>query len=238
MAESFGLDAERYDRARPGYPPAMVERIIAASPGRDVLDVGIGTGISARPFHADGCRVTGVDVDDRMAEFARRHGFEVEVASFEEWRPAWTDVRSSHCRAGLALGGPGSRRPQGGPGASAVRAAGCVLERVPVPSRSIGGHCRRIPAGSPRLAVLPRDVRGPGRVLGPSHQGGQRYTRKRAGLAPPSSGSSTGCGSTPGASGWTRSRRPVATTSSRRASWTNCWRAPAPPSTPLGAGSR
>jgi SAM-dependent methyltransferase len=87
MAESFGLDAERYDRARPSYPPAMVERIVAGSPGRDVLDVGIGTGISARPFQAAGCRVTGVDVDDRMAEFARRQGFEVEVATFEEWRP-------------------------------------------------------------------------------------------------------------------------------------------------------
>ena len=87
MAESFGLDAKRYDRARPGYPPAMVEQVIAASPGRDVLDVGIGTGISARPFQAAGCRVTGVDVDDRMAEFARRQGFEVEVASFEEWSP-------------------------------------------------------------------------------------------------------------------------------------------------------
>ena len=87
MAKSFGLDAERYDRARPSYPQAMVGQIIAASPGRDVLDVGIGTGISARPFQAAGCRVTGVDVDDRMAEFARRQGFEVEVASFEEWRP-------------------------------------------------------------------------------------------------------------------------------------------------------
>ena len=87
MAGSFGLDAERYDRARPGYPQAMVDRIIAGSPGRDVLDVGIGTGISARPFHAAGCRVTGVDVDDRMARLAERQGFEVEVARFEEWDP-------------------------------------------------------------------------------------------------------------------------------------------------------
>jgi SAM-dependent methyltransferase len=87
MAESFGLDAERYDRARPSYPSAMVEQIIAASPGRSVLDVGIGTGISARPFQAAGCRVTGVDVDGRMAEFARHQGFEVEVTSFEEWDP-------------------------------------------------------------------------------------------------------------------------------------------------------
>src|SRR5918997_811968 len=43
VAESFGTDAERYDRTRPHYPGAMVERIVAASPGPDFLDVGIGT---------------------------------------------------------------------------------------------------------------------------------------------------------------------------------------------------
>jgi len=88
MAESFGSGPERYDRSRPRYPQAMVDAIIAASPGRDVLDVGIGTGVSARAFHAAGCRVLGVDVDARMAEFARRSGFEVEVARFEDWDPA------------------------------------------------------------------------------------------------------------------------------------------------------
>ena len=55
VAESFGGDAERYDRTRPRYPDAMVERIVAASPGPDVLDVGCGTGIEARQFQAAGC---------------------------------------------------------------------------------------------------------------------------------------------------------------------------------------
>jgi SAM-dependent methyltransferase len=84
---SFGADAERYDRARPTYPEAMVEAIVAASPGRAVLDVGIGTGIAARLFKARGCDVLGVDVDDRMAQIARRHGIDVEIATFEEWNP-------------------------------------------------------------------------------------------------------------------------------------------------------
>jgi len=88
MAESFGLDPERYDRTRPSYPQAMVDAIIAVSPGRDVLDVGIGTGISARPFQTAGCRVLGVEVDARMARFARQRGLEVEVAKFENWNPA------------------------------------------------------------------------------------------------------------------------------------------------------
>ncbi|HMK97395.1 MAG TPA: class I SAM-dependent methyltransferase [Acidimicrobiales bacterium] len=88
VAESFGSEAERYDRARPTYPKAMVDAILAASPGRDFLDVGTGTGISARPFQQEGCRVLGVEPDERMAELARRGGLEVEVARFEEWGPA------------------------------------------------------------------------------------------------------------------------------------------------------
>jgi SAM-dependent methyltransferase len=88
IAESFGTDAERYDRTRPRYPDVMVERIVAASPGPDVLDVGCGTGIAARQFMAAGCKVLGVEPDDRMSEFARNSGVEVEVATFEAWDAA------------------------------------------------------------------------------------------------------------------------------------------------------
>ena len=85
VAESFGAEAGRYDRARPSYPGALVERIVAASPGRRVLDVGCGTGIVARLFQAAGCDVLGVDPDARMAGHARERGLEVEVATFETW---------------------------------------------------------------------------------------------------------------------------------------------------------
>ncbi len=88
MAESFGSNPARYDRTRPRYPSALVERIVAASPGPEVLDVGCGTGIAARQFQAAGGRVLGVDPDARMAEFARRRGLEVEVATFEAWDTA------------------------------------------------------------------------------------------------------------------------------------------------------
>ncbi|MCM3921817.1 class I SAM-dependent methyltransferase [Frankia sp. AiPs1] len=87
MAESFGADPERYDRTRPRYPQAMVARIVTASPGPDLLDVGCGTGIAARQFRAAGCRVLGVDVDERMVQQARYGGVEVEVAAFEAWDP-------------------------------------------------------------------------------------------------------------------------------------------------------
>jgi SAM-dependent methyltransferase len=88
VAESFGADAERYDRARPSYPAAMVDRIVTASPGTEVLDVGCGTGIAARLFQAAGCRVLGVDPDARMAELARRCGLDVEVSTIEAWDSA------------------------------------------------------------------------------------------------------------------------------------------------------
>ncbi|MFF0247163.1 class I SAM-dependent methyltransferase [Streptosporangium sandarakinum] len=87
MAESFGVDAQRYDQARPGYPDALVARIVAGSPGPDVLDVGCGTGIAARQFQAAGCAVLGVEPDARMADLARARGLRVEVATFEAWRP-------------------------------------------------------------------------------------------------------------------------------------------------------
>jgi SAM-dependent methyltransferase len=65
----------------------MVDRIVAAAPGVDVLDVGCGTGIEARQFRDAGCRVLGVEPDPRMADFARGTGIEVEVATFEAWDP-------------------------------------------------------------------------------------------------------------------------------------------------------
>lgn len=88
MAESFGADAQRYDQARPGYPDALVTRIVAGSPGSDVLDVGCGTGIAARQFQAAGCTVLGIEPDARMADFARSRGLPVEVATFETWQSA------------------------------------------------------------------------------------------------------------------------------------------------------
>jgi SAM-dependent methyltransferase len=122
VAESFGTDAERYDRTRPSYPGALVERIVAESPGPDVLDVGCGTGIVARLFQAAGCQVLGVDPDVRMAELASERGLEVEVAKFEDWEPTgrrfdvvvagqawhWVDPVAGAARAAVALR-PGGR---------------------------------------------------------------------------------------------------------------------------------
>jgi SAM-dependent methyltransferase len=87
-AESFGVDAERYDRVRPRYPEPLVERVVAACPGPELLDAGCGTGIAARQFQAAGCRVLGVEPDERMAVTARRSGVDAEVSAFETWDAA------------------------------------------------------------------------------------------------------------------------------------------------------
>jgi SAM-dependent methyltransferase len=88
VAESFGVDADLYDRSRPAYPDTLIQRVVASAPGADFLDVGCGTGIGARQYRAAGINVLGVDVDTRMADFARQTGIEVEIGKFEEWDAA------------------------------------------------------------------------------------------------------------------------------------------------------
>jgi SAM-dependent methyltransferase len=86
-AESFGSLAEQYDRLRPGYPAAFLDDLVALDPSV-VLDVGCGTGKAARGLVGRGLRVLGVEPDEAMAAVARRHGVEVDVATFEGWDPA------------------------------------------------------------------------------------------------------------------------------------------------------
>lgn len=83
-AESFGSQAEAYDRYRPDYPGALIDDLMAAGP-KDALDVGCGTGKAAVQLAARGVTVLGIEVDSRMAEIARRHGVPVEVSTFEKW---------------------------------------------------------------------------------------------------------------------------------------------------------
>jgi SAM-dependent methyltransferase len=86
-AESFGSAAHQYDRYRPGYPDALIDDLAAARPAR-VLDVGCGTGKVALALARRGLSVLGVEVDERMANVARGHGIQVEVAPFERWDDA------------------------------------------------------------------------------------------------------------------------------------------------------
>jgi SAM-dependent methyltransferase len=119
-AESFGRDADRYDRIRPSYPAELVAELLADTSG-DVLDVGCGTGIAGALFAAAGRTVLGVEPDERMARLARRRGLRVEVASFERWEPGerrfgllvsgqawhWVDPVAGAAKAAGVLSGGG-----------------------------------------------------------------------------------------------------------------------------------
>ncbi|MET8761661.1 class I SAM-dependent methyltransferase [Lentzea sp. NPDC004782] len=88
LAGSFGSEAARYDRTRPPYPDELVARIVKASPGPRVIDVGCGTGTLSRQLKAAGFEVLGVEHDELMAEAARATGIPVDVSKFEAWDPA------------------------------------------------------------------------------------------------------------------------------------------------------
>ncbi len=62
---SFGDAADRYDRARPSYPPAGAAWLVGPKPAR-VLELGAGTGKLTAQVVALGHEVVATDPDDRM----------------------------------------------------------------------------------------------------------------------------------------------------------------------------
>ena len=93
-SQVFGEDAETYDDARPGYPDAVIDLLVAHRPVTAV-DVGCGTGKAGRAVVARGVDVLGLEPDPRMATVARRHGLNVTVTTVEEWTPVPRDLMFS-----------------------------------------------------------------------------------------------------------------------------------------------
>ncbi|MER7372547.1 class I SAM-dependent methyltransferase [Streptomyces lanatus] len=91
LRRTFDEDAERYDRARPGYPTELYDELAelaGVGAGSRVLEVGCGTGQATVPLVGRGCRVTAVEAGARMAAVARRKlggAVEVVTAEFESW---------------------------------------------------------------------------------------------------------------------------------------------------------
>jgi SAM-dependent methyltransferase len=125
-ALSFGAVAASYDRFRPRYPDQLVDDVVAMLPGRDVLEVGAGTGIATAAFAARGMAMTCVEPDPEMAavlaaKLAGNPDLRLEVAKFQDWSAArtagapgfdglvcgqawhWTDPVTRWADAGAAL---------------------------------------------------------------------------------------------------------------------------------------
>src|SRR4029450_9212770 len=73
---TFDEDAERYDRARPGYPSAVFDdlaELAGIGPGCRVLEIGCGTGQATVPLAERGCQIVAVELGAGLAAVARRN---------------------------------------------------------------------------------------------------------------------------------------------------------------------
>jgi SAM-dependent methyltransferase len=72
--EVFNEVAEEYDRHRPAYPDALIDRAVEVGglgPGAAVLEIGCGTGQLTRSLLARGLRVTAIEPGERLIARAR-----------------------------------------------------------------------------------------------------------------------------------------------------------------------
>ena len=75
--------ADRYEAARPGYPPRVVEFVAATArlgPGASVLEIGCGTGQLTELLARSGFRLTAIDIGPSMIAAARRRVANADVS--------------------------------------------------------------------------------------------------------------------------------------------------------------
>jgi SAM-dependent methyltransferase len=93
LRATFNQAAELYDRARPGYPPALFDDLAeraGVGPGCRVLEIGPGTGQATMPLAERGCQVVAVELGADLAAVARRNlarfpHVQIVTAGFEDW---------------------------------------------------------------------------------------------------------------------------------------------------------
>jgi SAM-dependent methyltransferase len=93
LRTTFDTAAERYARARPGYPRALFDDLVSFAhlrPGSRVLEIGCGTGQATLPLAERGFSVTAVELGASLAAVACRNlarfpSVQIDVAAFETW---------------------------------------------------------------------------------------------------------------------------------------------------------
>ncbi|MFG1905193.1 class I SAM-dependent methyltransferase [Kribbella sp. NPDC048928] len=89
LRQTFGEDAELYDRVRPGYPRELFDELARVVGDRPkVLAIGPGTGQATAAMVERGWSVTAVELGPGLAEVLRRKlpTVEVVVADFDTWQ--------------------------------------------------------------------------------------------------------------------------------------------------------
>ncbi len=128
LAATFDRAAALYHRARPDYPPAIYDRLLAVTglaPPARLLEIGCATGKATLPLAERGFAITCLEPGPALAAVARAnlaaHAVEVVEARFEDWTPparpfalvfaatAWhwldPDLRDAKAAAVLERGG-------------------------------------------------------------------------------------------------------------------------------------
>jgi 2-polyprenyl-3-methyl-5-hydroxy-6-metoxy-1,4-benzoquinol methylase len=90
---TFDQVALLYDQARPGYPDALFDDVIAFShipPGGQILEIGCGTGQATLPLARRGFSIHCIDLGAELAAVAQRNlapypHAAVSVGAFETW---------------------------------------------------------------------------------------------------------------------------------------------------------
>ncbi len=93
LRATFDRVAPLYDGARPGYPEALFDDVVALSgvpPGGRILEIGCGTGQATVPLARRGYRILCVELGENLAAVARRKlatypQVEVRTGAFEDW---------------------------------------------------------------------------------------------------------------------------------------------------------
>jgi SAM-dependent methyltransferase len=176
LRATFDSVADLYDRARPAYPPALIDdlaRLAGVGPGCRVLEIGPGTGQLTAPLAERGCDIVAVELGPRLAAVARRNlrhfpAVEVVTADFETWPlPAerfdlviaatavhWLDPAVATAKTAAALRAGGrvatveTHHIDGGTSDYFVNAQDCYLRHDPATTE---------PFRLPRAADIPAD---------------------------------------------------------------------------------
>ena len=89
----FNEDEANYDKWRPSYVPELFKEIIQYSSINEMkhaLEIGIGTGQASLPFLQTKCKLTAIDIGDKLVEYSRKKfdsfsNFQVINSDFESF---------------------------------------------------------------------------------------------------------------------------------------------------------